>query len=366
MPVYKDESGRSAGPGALKVRGLALAAAVAIGGYGLYESGIGSYAQEFPLTLVTNTIGEGLAPGAEVKFHGFNIGQIKTLEATGYNQQRMTVILDGRQAKALTTDTTAQFTSSNIFGTAAVELVSKGQGEPLKPGGTLEIRSDIQAASITGFLRQGQKLGAILDTKQFNAIIATLERNADMTGPVVKSFLDLFKMVADAMTVPASQMLKEFASFIDGANEFVPVIDQANRLLDSLAFAIGPANVTRARDAVGSLSRFVTDIANGLRNNSAWLVPLIQSVIDMGLPAGYFFGSMAPAIDRVGGLLDRTTTAFPNVNGKVRLNLQLILDGAPPGLAAAVPPDAALAAAGEQPQPGNAANTAAGTGQEGR
>ena len=41
--------------------------------------------------VLANTIGEGLMPGAEVKFHGLAIGTVKTLESTGYNRQRMTV-----------------------------------------------------------------------------------------------------------------------------------------------------------------------------------------------------------------------------------------------------------------------------------
>ncbi|MUM19780.1 MCE family protein [Mycobacterium sp. CBMA271] len=343
MPIYKDESGRSAGPGALKIRGLALALVVAASGYGLYQSGIGSYGEPFQLTLVTRTIGEGMAPGAEVKFRGLNIGSVKTLQAIGYNQQSMTVILDARQARALTSDTKAQFTSSNIFGTAAVELVSKGIGERLKPGGVLEINSDIQAASITGFMRQGQQLGAILDTPEFNAIVQTLERHADLTSPTVKAFWDLFKMMADAQTVPASQTLAVFSKFIDGVNEFVPTIGLVNQLLDSLGFMAGPGQTERAQAAIDKITLLLKSIGDGLGRHQDLLVPLVKSILDLAIPATYFLGSLAPAYDRLNGLLDRTTAAFPVDNGKVRMNVQLIMDpapelaSAPPGLINALP-----------------------------
>ncbi|AMU77041.1 MlaD family protein [Mycobacteroides abscessus] len=336
MAIYKDPSGRSAGPAALKVRGLVLALVVAAGGYSLYQSGIGSYGQPFELTLITNTIGEGMGPGGEVKYRGYNIGQVKSLQTTGYNKQRMTVILDGRQAKALTSDTKAQFTSSNIFGTAAVELVSSGVGEPLKPGGVLEISSDVKAASITGFLRMGQRLGAILDTREFNAIIATFERHADLTAPVVRSFWDLFGMIADSQTVPFSKTLAVMASMIEGTNDFTPVIGSANKLLDSLDFVVGPGNTERATAALDSLSDLLKVAGDGFRDNNDWAVPLIRSVLDLAIPYTYFLGSLSPAFDRLNGLLDRTTAAFPVDNGKVRMNVQLIMDTAP-GLGAALP-----------------------------
>ncbi|MEU9805196.1 MlaD family protein [Mycobacterium sp. NPDC050853] len=350
MAIYKDPSGRSAGPSALKVRGLAVTLVVAACGYSLYQSGIGSYGEPFELTLITNTIGEGMGPGGEVKYRGYNIGKVKSLQTTGYNKQRMTVILDGRQAKALSSDTKAQFTSSNIFGTAAVELVSNGGGEPLKSGGVLEISSDVQAASITGFLRMGQRLGAILDGREFNAIIATFERHADLTGPVVKSFWDLFAMIADSQKVPFSKTLEVMASLIEGTNDFLPAIGSINKLLDNLEFAVGPGNTERATGALGSLSDLLKAGGDGLRANNDWLAPLIRSLLDLAVPFTFFLGSLAPAYDRLNGLLDRTTAAFPVDDGKVRLNVQLIMDTAP-GLAAALPtgPDGRAASAAVGP-----------------
>ena len=45
--------------------------------------------------------------------------------------------LEPQQARALASDTTASFMSSNTFGLAAVELVSSGTGPRLRPNQTL-------------------------------------------------------------------------------------------------------------------------------------------------------------------------------------------------------------------------------------
>ena len=50
----------------------------------------------------------------------------------------------------------------------------------------------------------------------------------------------------------------------------------------------------------------------------------------------YFQGSFAPAYDRLSGLLDRTSAAFPIIDGKVRMQIEVTLDTMP-GLAAALP-----------------------------
>ena len=112
----------------LRIRGLIAAVVLGIAGIALYQLGSGRYDDTFKLTVVADVIGEGLTPGAEVKFRGLTIGSVKTLESVGYNKQKITLELEPRQIKALATDTTANFVSSNTFGLAAVELVSSGTG----------------------------------------------------------------------------------------------------------------------------------------------------------------------------------------------------------------------------------------------
>ncbi len=182
--TIRDLVARRATVTTLRIRGLVVAVVLALVGTAAVPDRQGAYDDMFKLTVIANTIGEGLAPGAEVKFHGLAIGSVKELESVGYNRQRMTVVLDPHQAGALTTDTRARFTSSNVFGTAAVELVSDGNGPPLRSNQTLVMSADVQAASITGLLRQGQKLSRSFDTPDFDHVIEVLRRHADIVEPL--------------------------------------------------------------------------------------------------------------------------------------------------------------------------------------
>lgn len=320
----------------MRIRGLVIAVVLGLIAFVMYQQNTGKYSDDFELTVLADTIGEGLAPGAEVKYRGLAIGSVKTLEAAGYNKQRMTVVLDPRQARVLRADTKAQFTSSNVFGTAAVELVSSGGGAPLARNQTLQIGADVQAASITGLLRQGQKLAQVLDSPEVNRILEVLRRHSDLTAPVTKSFFDFAKILADAQTVPFSRSLSVIASFVNGVNGFIPLIPLVNDLLDQLDFLVQPGGSERTNVVLLQIGQLINDGAGIFAKNNYWLIPLVNGLLHMAVPAAFAAGSLAPAYDRLSGLLDRTSAAFPFQNGKVRMQIELILDSMP-GLAAALP-----------------------------
>ncbi|WP_204081052.1 MlaD family protein [Mycobacterium riyadhense] len=316
---------RSSSSTALRIRGLIAAVVLAIVGVTLYQAATGKYDDTFKLTVVANTIGEGLAPGAEVKFHGLAIGSVKTLESTGYHRQTMTVLLDPGQAKVLTTDTIARFTSSNVFGTAAVELVSEGRGPRLPANQTLVLHTDAEAASVTGLLRQGQRISRILDTPEFDHVIEVLRRHADIVEPAAKAGLDLAKILADSQTMPVSQSLSVLASFLNGLSAAIPALGLAPDLLDALDPLVAPGGVDRTNLVMRQTGRLLRDAGQISVRNNAWLIQLVDAIMNIEIPAMYAVGSLAPAYDRLSGLLDRTSAAFPVIDGEVRMRTEVIL-----------------------------------------
>ncbi|MCV7124552.1 MlaD family protein [Mycobacterium lacus] len=314
---------------ALRIRGLVVAAGLALVGTMLVQAAEGTYDDTFRLTVVANTMGEGLAPGAEVKFHGLAIGSVKTLESTGYHKQTLTVLLDPRQAKALTADTVARFTSSNVFGTAAVELVSDGKGPPLPPNQTLVLRTDVQAASVTGLLRQGQRLSRILDTPEFDHVIEVLRRHADLVEPAARAGLDLAKILADSQSMPVSRSLSVLASFLNGVDRALPALGLAPDLLDALDPLVAPGGVDRTNLVMRQTGQLLRDAGQISVRHNPWLVQLVGAIMNIEIPTMFAVGSLAPAYDRISGLIDRTSTAFPVVDGQVRMRTEVILDPLP-------------------------------------
>jgi hypothetical protein len=308
---------------ALRIRGLVAAVVLVAVGSVLYQSAEGAYDDTFTLTVVAQTIGEGLAPGAEVKFHGLSIGSVKALESIGYNKQKMTVVLDPTQASALTTDTKARFTSSNVFGTAAVELVSDGNGPPLRSNQTLVMSADVQAASITGLLRQGQKLSRSFDTPEFDHVIEVLRRHADIVEPVARAGSDLAKVIADTQTMPVAQSLSVVASFVSGLDDALPAIGMTTNLLDGLTPLVAPGGVDRTNLVFGQTGQLLIDVGQISAQHNTWIVQLVSAIMNVAIPASFAAGSLAPAYDRLSALLDRADGAFTVIDGQVRLRTEV-------------------------------------------
>ncbi|GAB3007173.1 MlaD family protein [Mycobacterium bourgelatii] len=336
MPTFLTRTARPPSAGTLRLRGLIVAMVLTVGAVFVYQATTGKYVDNFKLTMIANTIGEGLAPGAEVKFHGMAIGSVKELETIGYNKQRMTVLLDPRQAKALTSDTIARFTSSNLFGTTEVELVSEGKGPQLRPNQTLTVRTDVQAATITELLREGQRLSRILDTPELNHVIEVLRNHADLVEPATKAGLDIAKILADSQTMPLSHSLSVLASFLNGLGPVLPALNLAPDLVNSMSFLNAPGGVDRTNLVMHQTGQLLGDVGDIVLRNNPWLIPLMNGTMNAAVPGMYALGSLAPAYDRISGLLDRTSTAFPMVDGDVRMRVEVIMNTAP-GIAAALP-----------------------------
>ena len=337
MSISPDQGARAPSARSLRIRGLIAAAALGIAGIALYQLGTDGYADTFKLTVVAESIGEGLTPGAEVKFRGLTIGSVKSLQSVGYNKQKITVELEPRQARALAADTTANFMSSNTFGLAAVELVSSGTGPRLRPNQTLLIGANVRSASITGLLRQGQKIGRMVDSPDVDHIIEIVRRHADLTEPVTRSYFDLVKMLVDSQKVPFSHSLSVFASVVNGASDSIPLIGLAYDLLNGMEFLAHPDGVERMNLILDQTAKLLFNMDHIFAKNISWLAPFIGAVMNVLLPMSYTMGSFAPYYDRLSGLLDRTSAAFPVINGKVRMQIEVVLDTMP-GLAAALPP----------------------------
>lgn len=327
--TIRDLVARRATATTLRIRGLAVAVVLALIGTVLYQTAQGTYDDTFKLTVIANTIGEGLAPGAEVKFHGLAIGSVKELESVGYNRQRMTVLLDPRQAGALTTDTKARFTSSNVFGTAAVELVSDGNGPPLRSNQTLVMSADVQAASITGLLRQGQKLSRSFDNPEFEHVIEVLRRHADIVEPLARAGSDLAKIIADTDTMPVAQSLSVLASFVTGLGDVLPVVGLSTNLVDGLTPLVGPGGIERTNLVFQQTGQLLVDVGQLAGQNSTWIVQMVNAIMNVGVPASFAAGSLAPAYDRLSSLVDRADGALTVVDGQVRLRTEVSLDGGP-------------------------------------
>ncbi|MFX0580948.1 MlaD family protein [Nocardia nepalensis] len=331
MPVFRDYSGRSARPWALRARGLLVAAVIVVAGLVITNYAQGKFADRFTITIDAATLGEGLAPGAEVKFHSFAIGTVRRVDTVGYGHQRIVLELDRTQAAALTDDVSARFSSSNVFGSSAIELVTEGKGAPLRENATLSIGENAANATVASVFRRAARLAQVLDSDDVRKVFDLLIDNSATLGPTVSAFFDMARVLADNQRAPLAHYLDIGAQTSVGVAETTPsAVDVILGVLDHSAYFGDSVNRERTRKSVSGVSeKLVVAVADLLRDKNPNLAEIIDTLLDLVVPIAASIGSVAPAYHRVPELIDAIGSAFPVVDGRVQLQLEVIVKNMP-------------------------------------
>ena len=337
MAVFEDLSGRSAGPATLRLRGLAVAVAAAVLAGGLTAYAQGAFDSPFELTLDAASVGDGLTPGSEVKFRGLSIGTVDEIETVGFGRQRLELAIDPSQAGELTDTMQAQFSSSNVFGSTAIELVSDGTGNPLAANSTLEISGNQRGATVTGVFRRVADLTAVLDTERVQHLLDILANSSVEVSRNLKPYFDTAQMMADNQIDPLAWKLHRGAELGDGmANLIPPLLDLVVGVVDKSVYVEAPADRARTIAANDGLSyQLLVPVGDLLKKNNPDLTKLLSTTLDLLVPITASIGTFAPSYNRVPQVLDGISDAFPVVDGKPQLQLDLIVKTMP-NLAGAV------------------------------
>ena len=337
MAVFEDLSGRSAGPATLRLRGLAVAVAAAVLAGGLTAYAQGAFDSPFELTLDAASVGDGLTPGSEVKFRGLSIGTVDEIETVGFGRQRLELAIDPSQAGELTDTMQAQFSSSNVFGSTAIELVSDGTGNPLAANSTLEISGNQRGATVTGVFRRVADLTAVLDTERVQHLLDILANSSVEVSRNLKPYFDTAQMMADKQIDPLAWKLHRGAELGDGmANLIPPLLDLVVGVVDKSVYVEAPADRARTIAANDGLSdQYTVPVGDLLKKNNPDLTKLLSTTLDLLVPITASIGTFAPSYNRVPQVLDGISDAFPVVDGKPQLQLDLIVKTMP-NLAGAV------------------------------
>ncbi|MEC3957856.1 MlaD family protein [Nocardia sp. CDC153] len=326
MAVFKDHSGRSAGPWMLRLRGLVVAVVVVTVTIVVSSYARGAFTDKFEVTVDAATLGEGLAPGSEVKFRGFAIGTVKHVETVGYGHQRIDLEIDRKQADALTDDVGARFTSSNVFGSSAIELVPGTDGRKLKEHTILQIGENATNATVAGVFRRAARLTQVLDSASVHRLFDLLLDNAASMGPVLKSFFETAQLLADGQQNTLAHYLRIGGDMTGAFRDLTPSAGHAILgVLEQSAYFGDPENRARTNKSTNGVNEAVLiGLSNLLEQNNPDLEKILDGILDLAVPLSVSIGSVAPAYNRVPNLLAAMDGALPVVDGHVQLQLELI------------------------------------------
>jgi phospholipid/cholesterol/gamma-HCH transport system substrate-binding protein len=331
MAVFDDLSRRSAGPSALRVRGLVVAVVLVVLGVVLTKYATGDFESRFDLTIDSTAVGDGLAVGSDIKYRGLPVGRVDDIEPLGFGSQRVHAHIEPVVASVLTDDVTARFSSATVFGATVIELYSEGAGAPLREDTVLSLGDDTETATVTGVFRRLASLTDVLDADNTNRVLDLMSRVSSEFGDSLKPFFDTAQMMAETQRAPLGWKLQRGAVLADGLGTSIgPVTDVVDKVVTSSEYFETPENRDRAVKAMQGLGTGLSiPLGDLLRDNNPYLKPLLDTVLDILLPVALSAGTLAPSYQRVPDAIAGVEDAFPTVDGRTQLQLQVIVRNMP-------------------------------------
>ncbi|WP_068008763.1 MlaD family protein [Nocardia pseudobrasiliensis] len=307
-------------------RGAAVVVTAAVAAAAVGAQATGRCRDGFELVVEAPVLADGLAPGADVKFHGMVIGDVAEV-----TPGRVRLRIEPGPASMLPAALAAGFTSANVFGSPAVELTARGEGGRIREHAVVPVVGDAGAGSSAAVLQASGRLTAVLDSPRVRRLLDLAARDPGLLAPTVDAVTELARAVSRDRRGDIAHYLRIAGELARGSADLEPAMAHALvALLDQSAYFDDETNRARTRTAIAGLStEFLPGYATLFGGNLDSFTKILAVVMDLGVPLGMSYGSLAPAYARLPELLDRIGAAFPVVDGRVQLQLRIIGDTMP-------------------------------------
>ncbi|ALG85126.1 MlaD family protein [Gordonia phthalatica] len=324
-----DTGGRDPSLKAYFIRGVIFLAVAAVVFALLIARYEGKFDSRTEVTADLTDIGDGLVSGADVRFNGFIVGSVGSIDLTGSGDnptKSVELVLDKTQAEGIPANTTARTVPSNLFGVNAVELIAPGNPSSdrlasgdVVPADTSEPTIRLQDAQneLRTLLRSvppedlGMVLGTIADALQgggatFSTFVGVLDTywktiNAQFP-PGAPSGFDNFNRAVRGLAQSTPDLLDALGKSVVPAMTVAQNSEQLTALLSAGQGMLDQTQTLFAKNGDGG-KRIVRDLNTML--GAVMLDP----------------DAMPQALHEIYVLAGRVLGVFTGTNGHVQLNL---------------------------------------------
>ncbi|GAA3964151.1 MlaD family protein [Gordonia caeni] len=328
--VRVDTGGRDPSVGQYFWRGIAFLA-VAIVVFALlvmrYQGTFDSYTK---VVAQMTDVGDGLIPGADVRYNGLIVGSVASVEAAGNAEagplKNVNIELTPKQADGIPANTTARTVPSNLFGVNSVELI-----QPADPvAGHLESGATIPADTSADTIRLQDAQNDLRDLLQavpaedLGMVLGTIADALNGGGETFKTFLPVldtyFKELNAQFPAGAPSGFANYNAAVKGISESTPELMKTlgRSVIPAMTIAENQRNLT----ALLSSGQGLLDQTQTLfSKNGAGGIEIVGDMNTMVGAAMYEPEAMPQAIQELYVLAGRVLGVFTGYNGKVQLNL---------------------------------------------
>lgn len=289
----------------------------------------------YHLKMHTDTLAGGIGEGTGVVVNGSEIGVVRAVSAD--REGKFTLDLDLNRDRLttpgiITSTTRLTYAPKNLFGIAAVVLNSEPGGDPIPSGGSLNPDTPVDA-TLTTMLRQLSDIQGSALQPYVGDILAGANQATMAFLPILDIVGRLTDAVVDTEQIPVERSLPQLGGLIANLPPSTDhLLGAVNNLLEWPAARNGGADFLR-RETDGfnqatnvTMSNLGTLLgAKGLGQMMP-LMPQVQPLLDRIL-------SSVPDARKNGlqirQLIENLDRALPRVDGRVVLQVNVILRGLP-------------------------------------
>ncbi|CAL9429100.1 MCE family protein [Streptomyces sp. enrichment culture] len=230
-----------------------------------------------PVVVETDSVGNQMHPGAEVKLRGVVVGEVRAIDATG-DGARLTLAMKPGTLDAVPSDVRAQMLPTTLFGERFVALVppENPSPEPLAAGAVIPQDRSENAVELQQVLDdvlpmltavQPQKLAATL-----SAVSQALEGRGERLGrtlSLLERHLEEFNPHLPALNRDLRELVKVSHVYADAAPDVITALTDFTTTSGTLA-----EKEAELASALGSTTRTSEDVTAFLRENRGNLIRL--------------------------------------------------------------------------------------------
>ncbi|WP_341267792.1 MlaD family protein [Gordonia malaquae] len=294
----------------------------------------GDFTDKSHLTLVTDRVGDGLVVGADVKYRGYRIGAVDSIEVQHDGGQRVDLAIDPEQFGGVTVDVVPAYVAPNMFAGTGVELIPTGRDpRPVHDGQELRVAGgSTSLGTLTSVLGRAGRLTSTLGDPEVYRSVDTLLRYSAPGVHAIGDVMPLLRQIVADQRMTVTEAMSDLTAKLDAIGPAVlPALRVVDGALDHTEYLDQPSGLRDVRDAVDGLSkRLVVPLGNILGRNQTPLLALINLGLDLGVPVVMSLGTIPRAYTKLTSLIRATGDAFAvQDDSKVRLLVDVLLAKAP-------------------------------------
>ncbi|MEE2058555.1 MlaD family protein [Rhodococcus artemisiae] len=261
------------------------------------------------ITLVADTVGEGVEPGTEVRRHGVTVGSVTSIERAD-SGQHIRVALNRSDVGDLTDTLTIDYSPANLFGITQLTLFAGHGGTPLADGDQLDLTGGtaerVHDATTSTFL---DSLGGLTNdvlTPELADLAATLARESRAFTPMIQAILATAESIEATQRMPYSGILDDLGRTFD---RLPSTLHGGLVLLDSVysePYLEDPSNREKfdktvsmlGQQLIPSVAHLLTTLQPHYQGLTGLIVPLLDAVAGAGATTANS-GDLRELVDRL-------------------------------------------------------------------